>query len=99
MFENFTTLAYLLSFPGMIAVVILLTNFTKNLFDKLFLNSTKYIVCGWSIVFSLVAFIYLGKFESWKTILESIVVWLVNSVIVWFSAMKAFELGAERLVK
>ena len=90
--DNFTTMAYLLSFPGMIAAVILLTQFTKKMFDGVFKNNkTKYIVYAYALILCVVAAMFHGKFITKADILETILVWMVNSVIVWFAAMKAFE--------
>ena len=89
---EFTTLQYLISFPGMIAAVILLTQFTKRMFDKLGASNTKYVVYGYAIVFSIIAALVLGDFANTTKALETSLVWLVNSVIVWFTAMKTFEM-------
>lgn len=91
MFENFITIDYILTFAGMITVVCLLTQFTKGLFDKIVSNKTKYIVYGYSFLLCLFAGAWQGKFSSAKEIVETCVIWLINSVIVWFSSMKAFE--------
>lgn len=95
-FNNFTTLSYILSFPGMIAIVIMLTQFTKSIFDGVFENRTKYIVYGWSLFFCILAAVILGNWENMKSILDTLVVWMCNSVIVWFAAMKAFEVISKK---
>lgn len=94
--EGFTTLAYLLSFPGMIATVVLLTQFFKKMADKLKPNKTKYVVYAISAVLCLVAFIVLGNKETASDAVASLFVWAINSVIVWFASMKAFEEIQER---
>jgi len=88
---EFTTLDYLISFPGMIAAVVLLTQFTKRMFDKLRANHTKHVVYGYALIFSIVAALVLGDFANTTAALETALVWGVNSVIVWLTAMKAFE--------
>lgn len=90
-FENFTTLEYLLSFPGMIAAVIMLTQFTKGMFDKVVNHATKYVVYAWSFILCVVSVVVNGDLSSTESILTTILVWFINSIIVWFSAMKAFE--------
>ena len=47
-FEGFVKFDFLISYVGMITVVMLLTNFTKNIFDKICYNSTKYVAYGFS---------------------------------------------------
>ena len=89
--NEFTTLEYLISFPGMITAVVLLTQFTKNMFDKLGMSRTKYVVYGWSLLLCIVGAVFLGTFVDTTTGLQTALVWFVNSVVVWFSAMKAFE--------
>lgn len=92
MFEQFVDLKYLVSFPGMIAVVIMLTQFTKKLFDLMLPNKTKYVAYGWTIVLTALAAAILG---DWTNPIPTVIVWLINSVIVWFASMKAFETIAE----
>lgn len=89
--DNFTSMEYLLSFPGMIVAVIMLTQWTKSLFDKWITNKTKYIVFAYSLTFCIIASAFQGKFTSGQAILETCLVWAMNSVIVWFAAMKAYE--------
>lgn len=91
MFEDFTTIDYLLSFPGMIAAVIMLTQFTKRMFDKLVHNRTKYVVYFFSALFCVFAAAFYGQFGTTDATVQTVLVWLVNSVIVWFAAMKTFE--------
>ena len=44
MFEDFITVDILLTFPGMVIVVALVTQFTKKIIDKFFKNHTEYVV-------------------------------------------------------
>jgi hypothetical protein len=90
-FENFVSLEFILSFAGMVILVSLLTQFTKRLFDKIVENHTKYLVYGWSFLLCLFAGVWLGKFSTSREIVETCVIWLINSVVVWFTAMKAYE--------
>lgn len=89
--NEFTTLAYLLSFPGMIAAVIMLTQFTKGMIDSLFTVKTKFVVFFYAFIFCVVAAMFQGDFTSPPAILSTLIVWFVNSVIIWFASMKAFE--------
>jgi hypothetical protein len=91
--EDFTTLAYLLTFPGMIAAVILLTQFTKKMFDSLLPNQTKYVVYFFSLWLCIAAAAFNGTFVNVGSIFETVIVWFINSIIVWFAAMKTFELA------
>ena len=90
-FENFVSLDFVLSFAGMVIIVCLLTQFTKDLFDKLFYNRTKYIVYIWSLVLCIFAGLWTGKFDTAKDIAETCVIWFINSIVVWFVAMKSYE--------
>ncbi len=89
--DNFTTMEYLLSFPGMIAAVIILTQFFKGMFDKITSHETKYVVYMFAATLCITAAIFKGEFVTVKQVMSTSLVWLVNSVIVWFAAMKAFE--------
>ena len=90
MIENFVSIDYLISQPGMIAVVILLTQFTKRLADSLIPNNqTKYVAYVWTLLLTAVVASMIG---DWMNPVSTIVVWFINSVIVWFAAMKAFEI-------
>jgi len=91
MLNNFVTLDYILTFTGMVVVVTLLTQFTKRLFDTILDNRTKWIVYGYSLLLCLFAGIWQGKFSTYREIAETCLLWSINSVIVWFTSMKAFE--------
>lgn len=90
-FDNFVSLDFILSFAGMVIVVSLLTQFTKRLFDKLMDNRTKYVVYVWSLLLCIFAGAWTGKFTTPTEVVETCVIWLINSVVVWFTAMKAYE--------
>lgn len=91
MFNEFISLDYVLTFSTLVAIVVLLTQFTKKLFDSILDNRTKWIVYGYSFFLCLFAGIWQGKFSTGREIAETCLLWLINSVIVWFSAMKSFE--------
>lgn len=91
MFENFITIDVLLSFAGMIVAVCMLTQFTKSMFDNIVENRTKWVAYGWTFALCFLAAALQGQFDSISLILQTIAVWLVNSVIVWFASMKAYE--------
>jgi hypothetical protein len=91
MINNFVTMEYILTFTGMVIIVNLLTQFTKRLFDKIGDNRTKYVVAGYSILLCIIAGAWQDKFTNSREIVETCVIWLINSVVVWFSAMKAYE--------
>jgi len=91
MLDNFVSMDYVLTFSGMIILVTLLTQSTKSLFDAIGDNRTKWIVYGYSIILCVIAGLWQGSFSTLKEIVEMVVLTLINSVIVWFTAMKAFE--------
>ncbi len=90
-FENFVSIDFILSFAGMVIMVSLLTQATKRLFDKLADNRTKYVVYGWAFLLCTFAGVWTGKFTTAREIVETCVIWLINSVVIWFTAMKAYE--------
>lgn len=91
MLNDFISIDYLFTFAGMVAAVIFLTQFTKKLFDAIGNNRTKWIVYGFSVALCVFAAMWQGKFSTGREIVETCVTYLVNSVIVWFASMKAFE--------
>lgn len=93
--EDFTTLAYLLSYPGMIAAVVMLTQFMKKMFSSITGDRVKVVVYAWSAIFCVIAGAFQGKFTTGAEILETCLIWTVNSVIIWFAAMKAYETIAD----
>lgn len=95
MLDGFTTIDFILSFPGMIIVIGLLTQMTKKFWDKLGFKRTKYVVLVYALLLCLLAAILNGDFSSPMMYIQTIVVWLVNMVAVWFAAMKAFETVGE----
>jgi len=95
MFEDFTTIDFILSYPGMIIVVVMLTQFTKSMWDKMKPNNTRYVVLAYSILFCILAAILHGEFTTPMLIVQTILVWGVNAIIIWFASMKSFETIAE----
>lgn len=91
MLSNFVSMDYILTFAGMVVIVNMLTQFTKNLFDKIGDNRTKWVVAGYSIFMCIIAGVWQGKFSTGREVVETCVIWAINSVIVWFAAMKAYE--------
>lgn len=89
--DNFTSFAYMMSFAGMIATVIMLTQFTKGLIDKLLQNKTRYLVLGFSTLLCVLAAIFFGDFSSATAVVQTVSVWIINDIIVWMAAMKSFE--------
>lgn len=88
-FTGFTDLETILTFPGMIIAVMLLVQFTKRMFDALIpFSQTKWVVLGWSIVLCALAAWTLG---DWTNPISTVVLWFINSIIIWFTSMKAFE--------
>lgn len=95
MITEFVTMNYILTFTGMVVIVNLLTEFTKKLFDKMIPNQTKWVVAGYSILLGIIAAVWKGDFTSAMSTFETCVIWFVNSVVVWFTAMKAYETVVE----
>lgn len=89
--SEFTTIAYLLSYPGMLAAVILLTQFSKKLFNITGTSNIERLLYVWCLVFAVFAAIFTGDLTTGAAIASTILVWLVNSVIIWWAALKAFE--------
>jgi hypothetical protein len=91
MLNEFVSIDFMLTFTGMIVIVNLLTQFTKKMFDKIMDNRTKWVVAGYSVLLCIFAGIWQGKFTTAREIVETCLIWLINSVVVWFAAMKAYE--------
>lgn len=93
--DKFTSIDFITSFPGMILTVVLLTQVFKRLFDKVINHQTKFVVFGFSLGLCILAASIHGDFTSPEMIIQTVVVWLVNTMIIWSSAMKSFEVIAE----
>jgi hypothetical protein len=93
MFENFVSFDYIMTFTGMVILVGLLTQFTKSMLDKIVENKTKYLVYGYSLFFCIVAAVLTGTWTGTTEIVQTIITWGINSVVIWFAAMKAYEVS------
>lgn len=98
--NEFATLSYIISYPGIIFLVWILVQFAKNLFDRLKPeNKTRYVVLDAVIILVsirttfLIAQLEVYNFESVATL---IVEWLINIPLIWFAVMKAHEVIIEK---
>lgn len=89
--SEFTTIAYLLSYPGMIAAIVLLTQALKSLFGLTGREKIQWVVLGLAFIFCAIAAFFQGDFSSEAEIISTVLVWTVNTFIIWFAAMKSFE--------
>ena len=68
--DNFITLQYMGSFVGMVAIVVLLTQFTKDLVDKIAKwLSTKYVVFAYALIVIFGYQLMSNNFDSTKILL------------------------------
>lgn len=88
MFEDFITIEILTTFPGMVLVVSLVTQFTKKLIDKLFKNHTEYVVYFYALALNFFVS-YIKGFPDPLPV--TIVLNILNGIIVALAAMKAYE--------
>lgn len=88
MFEDFITIETLMTFPGMVLIVALVTQFTKKLIDKLFKNHTEYVVYFYALGLNFFASYVKGFPDPWPI---TIVLNILNGIIVALAAMKAYE--------
>lgn len=88
MLENFVEFEYMMSFAGMVMITVIVTQFLKGLFSKI---KTKYVVLGVAFALCILGAVLFGNAGSVIEVIKTIVTWLVNTILVWFSAMKAFE--------
>ena len=91
MFEDFTTIDFILSYPGMIITIILLTQGLKRLFDSFFDHHTQYLVLGLAVLFCTINAVLTGDFSTGINIFLTVLLWSVNAFIIWNAAMKSFE--------
>jgi hypothetical protein len=85
--DNFITLDYLSTFMGMVAVVVLITQFTKELVDKVAKwLPTKYLVFIYSLVVIIGYQIMSNTFDSSKLLLNSI-----NAMLLTMTAQGGYE--------
>lgn len=90
MTENFITFDMLKNFATLATVLVILTQFTKDLVDatigRLFKIPTRYLV----FVYAL-AILFLILYRSGPITVEAVVATVINAVFVTLAAMKAFE--------
>ena len=89
--KEFTTIAYLLSFPGMVLAVVLLAQAFKKLFKIEGRDRIQWLVFGLAAFFCFIAALLLGDFSNADVTISTILVWFVNIFIIWFTAEKSFE--------
>lgn len=94
MFEDFITVDILLTFPGMVLVVALITQFTKKLIDRLFKNHTEYVVYFYALGLNFFTSYAKGFPDPWPVM---IVLNILNGIIVALAAMKAYETIVEKV--
>lgn len=87
--NGFITIDVISTFPGMVMVVSLLTQFTKRTIDKLFGNRTEYVVYLYSLALCFFVSYYKGKLAH--GLIVAIFLNLLNAVIVSLAAMKGYE--------
>ncbi len=88
MLEDFITIELLESYPGMVIMVALLTQFTKNIVDSFCKTRTKFIV----YIYALALSFFISYTKGFPGDLVTLIVMdVLNSVIVALAAMKAFE--------
>jgi uncharacterized membrane protein YqhA len=85
--ENFITVDYLSTFGGMVTIVVLITQFTKELVDKFAKGlPTKYVV----FIYSLLTII---GFEVTSNIFDisKIFITIINAMLLTMTAMGGYE--------
>lgn len=85
--DNFVTLDYLGTFAGMVAVVVLITQFTKDLVDKISGKlSTKYLVFIYSMI------VLVGYQVMTKTFAVSqLLLTIINAMLLTMTAQGGYE--------
>jgi hypothetical protein len=85
--DNFITLNYLGSFVGMVAVVVLLTQFTKDLVDKVAKwLPTKYVVFIYALIVIFGYQLMSNTFDNTKLLLT-----ILNAVLLTMTAQGGYE--------
>ncbi len=85
--DNFITLDYLSTFAGMVAVVVLITQFTKELIDKVAKwLPTKYVVFIYSLIVIIGYQITTNTFSSSKLLIT-----IINAMILTMTAQGGYE--------
>jgi len=94
--NDFVTLDFALSFPGMVILCWLAVTVFKNLVDKVFENQTKWVVLVVASVLVLAkTIIELNGIISASKILVALLMWVINTCVVWFATLKAHEMIVE----
>lgn len=87
MIENFIDISYLATLTGCVAVVMLLTQFTKELIDKYFKKiPTKYIVFVYALVTIVVYQITTSTFD-----IKNLYITLINAIIIALTSIGAYN--------
>lgn len=85
--DNFITLTYMGTFVGMVAIVVLITEFTKDLIDKYLKQiPTKYIVFIYSLIVILGYQFMSGTFDGSKLLLT-----VINAILLCMTAQGGYE--------
>lgn len=85
--DNFITVDYLSTFVGMVAVVVLITQFTKDLVDKVAKwLPTKYLVFIYSLIVLIATQLMTNTFDISKLFLT-----LINAMLLTMTAQGGYE--------
>lgn len=85
--DNFITLDYLSTFVGMVAVVVLITQFTKDLIDKVAKwLPTKYLVFIYALIVIIGYQFMSNTFDGSKLLLT-----IINAIIITMTAQGGYE--------
>ena len=93
--DNFVTLDYLSTFGGMVTIVVIITQFTKDLIDKFTKGlNTKYVVYVYSLLTIIGYEITANIFD-----ISKIFVILINAMILTMTAMGGYECALKPIEK
>lgn len=85
--DNFITLDYLSTFVGMVAVVVLITQFTKDLIDKVAKwLPTKYLAFIYSLIVIIGYQLMSNTFDISKLLLT-----IINAILITMTAQGGYE--------
>lgn len=85
--DSFITLDYLSTFGGMVTIIVLITQFTKELVDKFTKGlPTKYVVFIYSLITIVGYEITAGTFD-----ISKIFVTIINAMMLTMTAMGGYE--------
>ena len=91
--DNFITFDMLQNFATLATVLVILTQFTKDLVDKVVKFPTRYLVF---IYAEIILFLNLARTGTWS--IEAVVTTIINGIFVTLAAMKAFESTVEPIM-